>query len=283
MRLGPQGAVTGWASLLQHGALGFDGLGPDGRTILPVMLVSPDRQLRGRVSSHVLLDRLDDWERIVVDGVPCTDVRRALFDLMRHQDLREAVVSMDAAAHVELTSIRRMYGYVLTRARWNGLPLVEEALGLADEHSRSQAETRMRLVWVIDAGLPRPLCNRPIFSLSGELLGVPDLLDVEAGVVGEYDGADHRRRDRRFRDLGRETLFRGHGLEYFTLVAGDLQDRDRAVARMIATRERALRSTDFREQTWTLRPPPGWHGFRDDIPLDDRLDLRDLMRDAGAR
>jgi hypothetical protein len=69
---------------------------------------------------------------------------------------------------------------------------------------------------------------------------------------------------------------RDHGLEYFTLVAGDLRDRQRAVARMVATRERALATRQARPELWTLEPPPGWHGFTDAVPLDDRLDLRDL-------
>ena len=38
----------------------------------------------------------------------------------------------------------------------------------------------MVLVWVLDAGLDPPLCNREVFDLDGRLIGVPDLLDVEA-------------------------------------------------------------------------------------------------------
>ena len=144
------------------------------------------------------------------------------------------------AAAAELTSVKRMRAYLATRHSWNGGPLVADALELADERSRSPSETRMRLIWILDAGLPRPVCNRAVFSLTGELLGVPDLLDVEAGVVGEYDGADHLADNRRSRDLGREGLFRNHGLEYFTLVAGDMHDVDRVVDRMQSTRRRAL-------------------------------------------
>src|SRR3954447_802486 len=65
------------------------------------------------------------------------------------------------------------------------------ALDLASEDSRSPNETRMRLVWVLDAGLPVPAVNQPVYDLDGRLLGVADLLDVAAGVVGEYDGEDH--------------------------------------------------------------------------------------------
>ena len=73
----------------------------------------------------------------------------------------------------------------------------------------------MRLIWVLDAGLPPPRCSRPVFDRSGRLIGYPDLLDVDAGVVGEYDGADHRRALRHSRDVAREEDFRRAGLEYF--------------------------------------------------------------------
>ena len=49
----------------------------------------------------------------------------------------------------------------------------------------------MRLVWELDAGHPRPLCNVPLFDRHGRHLATPDLVDPGAGVVGEYDGAVH--------------------------------------------------------------------------------------------
>lgn len=50
----------------------------------------------------------------------------------------------------------------------------------------------MRLIWVLDAILPPPSVNSPIYDLTGRLLGIADLLDLQAGVVGEFDGAEHR-------------------------------------------------------------------------------------------
>jgi hypothetical protein len=44
------------------------------------------------------------------------------------------------------------------------------------------------------------LVNRPVFDQHGHHVATPDLLDVEAGVVGEYDGAMHRGRARHARD-----------------------------------------------------------------------------------
>ena len=117
----------------------------------------------------------------------------------------------------------------------------------------------MRLVWVIDARLPPPLCNKPLFDLRGKLLGYPDLFDPVAGVVGEYDGTDHTRQDRRKSDAAREELFRDHGLEYFDLVRGDLADTERVVRRMHGARSRA-KFLPPDQRKWTLEPPAGWNG-----------------------
>ncbi len=54
------------------------------------------------------------------------------------------------------------------------------------------------------AGLPGPLVSRAVFDLQGKLLGVADLLDVEAGLVTESDGQDHRLRRQHRKDNLRE-------------------------------------------------------------------------------
>ena len=156
---------------------------------------------------------------------------------MRHApDVRAAVVCMDMAAAGRLISVRLMRQYVALRPAWTGVPLVREALALASDDSLSPQETRMRLIWILDAGLSPPLCNRPVFSLEGEPLGYPDLFDPVAGALGEYDGADHKGRERHRRDVAREARYRDHGLEYFTVVGGDIRDRDLVVKRMVSTR-----------------------------------------------
>ena len=102
-----------------------------------------------------------------------------------------------------------------------------------------------------------PLCNVPVFDRSGRHIGTPDLLDEEAGVVGEYDGSLHLQGSQRARDVGREEAFRSVGLEYFTVVAGDLADERLVVARIRTSRRRAL-FLPASERRWTLTPPPWW-------------------------
>lgn len=113
----------------------------------------------------------------------------------------------------------------------------------------------MRLVWVLDAELPVPLCNPPLFTLRGDLLGYPDLFDPAAGLVGEYDGKDHLADDRRRADRTREERFRDHGLEYVPVVQGELRDRVAVVRRLRA----AYRRSPFLpedQRRWTLEQPP---------------------------
>lgn len=277
MRLPAQGAVTGWAACRLASAAFFDGLMPDGRTERPVALVlGPSQHRRETPGVRYLQDRLSSDERVIRYGVPCTNVKRALFDEMRlAENVREATVAMDMLAAAELGSISQMLGYVEEHPGCRGVPQVRNALRLADEDSRSPNETRMRLVWLLDADLPPPLVNRPVFTLGGRLLGYADLFDEEAGVFGEYDGADHRGAARHARDVGREDRCRRAGLEYFKVTGVDIRDHALVADRMRATRSRAkfLRPA---ERSWTLTPPPGWfeQSPEDAMTLDQRLAYR---------
>lgn len=277
------GAVTGWAGARWRGAGYFDGFATDGRTLRPVPLaVGPGHDLRDRSGMTVLRDRLDAGDLSTVRGVSCATAERALFDDMRKQRCaREATVAMDMMAAAELTSISRMRAYCATRRGWNGLPLVLEALELADEASMSPNETRMRLVWVLDAGLPRPLVNQPVWDLRGNLLGIADLFDPVSGVVGEYDGAAHRDAGRHRRDVVREDRFRRAGLEYFKVVGPDLRDDGAVVDRMLSTRARARFLTPARRD-WTLDPPTDWdESPLDGATLDERLAFRELLTEQA--
>lgn len=273
MRITGSGAVTGWAALRLHGGNFFDGLESfDGRTRLPVPIIAGSDRMRAHEDIVLTRERLLPSEVLVLHGIRCTTIERALFDEMRRTGLvREGAVSMDMAAAAELTSLLRMRSLAGSRARFPRLPLVREALGLAAEGSRSPQESRFRMIWELDAGWPRPLLNRAVFGLDGTLLGVPDLLDPDLGVVGEYDGADHRAIDRHTRDVRREDLFRRAGLEYVEVVGRDLRDPGLVVDRMNAARERA----GSVPRRWML-DLPGPHPA--ELSLDDRLDMRDLVR-----
>ena len=273
MLLPKGGAVTGWGACRLWLANFFDGLLPDGATERPVLLAMGPREHRRKRSGVTFsYDRLEPSEVVMRFGIPCARQQRALFDEMRTvANLREAVVAMDMMAAAQVTSIARTSEYLCSRERWNGVPQVRAALSLASEHSASPNETRMRLIWELDAKLPHPLANRPVFDLSGRLLGIADLLDPVAGVVGEFDGADHRGALRHSSDVDREAGFRDHDLEFFRVTGPDIPDRARVARRMLSSRSRAKWAPE-RHRLWTIEPPPGWEA---ELTLDEILDERD--------
>lgn len=251
-----QGAVTGWAALRWQGAAYFDGTSPDGPA-LPVPLIS-HAELRPDDRIVVSREQLAYADRRLVAGLWCASPERAAFDEARRRGtLRAAVAAIDMAASSGVTSVGAVTDYVHGVGPWTGIELARQAVALAVDRSGSPRETAMRLVWQLDAGLPRPLCNVPVFTSGGTLLGCPDLLDPVAGVVGEYDGSAHLSAVSRRRDLAREERFRDHGLEYFALAPGDLRDRDAVVRRMLGARARA-RFLDEPDRSWTLLAPAWW-------------------------
>ena len=279
--LPPDGAVTGWASARMHGATFLDGLLPDGQTELPVPLaVPPWRRPADRVEVRFLRSAFPPSEVVICQGVRCTIPERAAFDAMRAAPgVREATVELDMMMAAELTSIRRVRAYIAAKGGWEGVEKARGALDLANERSRSPNEVRMRLVWELDAGLPRPLVNQHVWDLSGRLLGIADLLDPDAGVVGEFDGAGHRGARRHSKDEDRAAGFRGHLLEMFRVTGPDIPDRAKVVARMRGARDRAQWLPPDR-RPWTILPPPGWDLG---LTLDELLDERDAVRAENER
>jgi hypothetical protein len=253
------GAVTGWAACRMHGANFFDGLRADGRTPIPVPLnCGPLNQIRKLQGHDLIRDIIRPREIVLIGHVPSTVVMRATFDAMRFSgNVRAAVTALDMVAAARLVSIRRMAMYLPAKQGWTGIQQCRDALPLADEFSRSPQESRLRLVWVIDARRPRPLANRPLFDLDGRLLGYPDLIDPKAGVVGEYDGEDHRDVLQHSSDVDREARFREHGLEVFRVTGPDLRKVGCVIERIQSAYRRAKHVPPDR-RTWTLTPPPWW-------------------------
>ena len=232
------GGITGWAQLRWAGASWFDGLANDGRTPRAVPLAVPLGDLRSQPGIQIWAEHLDEDELEWLDGLRTTrSVRSLLFEIRMAPSLLAAVVAIDMAAHSDLVSIAELVAFIRDHVGWPGIRQARAACDLADENSWSPREVWLRFVWMCEAGFPRPSMNTPVFDLAGRHVGTPDLLDVEAGAVGEYEGADfHLNPESRHRDLGREDAFRAIGLEYFTMVSRDAAHRSALVARMTAAR-----------------------------------------------
>lgn len=252
------GGVTGWASLHWAGGTWFDGLGLGGTTQRPVTLAVAGNDIRPQAGIQISAERLRPQDLTELEGLRTTILVRAVcFEMRYAPNERLAVLPLDMAAFDDLLSIDEQRAYQAEHNGWIGIPQGRLASDLADENSWSPRETLMRLVWMFDAGLPRPLCNRAVFDFDGNHIGTPDLFDPAAGVVGEYDGALHLEGAHRSRDLTREEDFRSHGLEYVTMLAGDSRDPRPFVKRLMSAYSRALHTSQAR-RTWTLEQPTWW-------------------------
>lgn len=269
------GGVTGWATLRWLGGHWFDGRLQDGRTERPVVLATCCADIRSQRGIQVSAERLNPADLSTVDGLTITTAERALLFEMRHApDVREAVVAVEMAACDDILSTAEAAAYAERLPAWTGIPQARSALMHADEDSWSPWETRLRLIWVLDAELPPPVCNMPVFDLAGNHIGTPDLLDEDAGLVGEYDGGLHLAGHQRRKDVARESRFRAHELEYFSVVGGDMWRPELVVERIHSARARA-RWTPLRRRLWTTDPPSWWVSARG---VDARRELKSRRR-----
>jgi hypothetical protein len=265
------GGVTGWAALRWSGACWIDGTSRHGR--LPVDLATGYADIRSQPGIEVSQERLGPEELETRDGLPVVSLVRSLYFAMRYaENLRQAVRLADMTAYADVVALREITSYAAAHPGWTGAPQAREALMLADENAWSPMEVDTRLCWRLDAGLPPPLTNRPIFGRDGRHLATPDLIDVDAGVVVEYNGAVHLEPARRRLDVAREDLYRSLGLEVVVAVAG--QPRAELARMMHTARARALFLRES-ERPWTITVPSWWTPT---FTVDQRRSLRPEQR-----
>ncbi len=251
------GGVTGWAQLRWAGGRWFSGLEPDGRTPRPVPVVTYSRDIRPQPGIHVSQEHVEPGDLVVHDGLRTTTSLRSVLYEMRHaRTLAQAVVCVDMAGYDDLVSLAELDAFIARHVGWPGIRRARAALDLADENSWSPRESLMRLLW-IEAGLPKPLTNVPLFDLQGRHLGTPDLLDVGLGLMGEYDGEVHLDGGRRHHDVVRGEGLRSAGLEVVTMMAADAADPFAMVDRIRSAARRARR-TPLDDRGWTIERPSWW-------------------------
>lgn len=216
-RLPSGGMVTGWAALRLAGAAWFDGLAPDGVRLLPVPVLLPHASRIRSAGVLVTRTRRVLPEPVARSGILCAPSETALLhELRRTTSARRAGIAVDmalAAGVADLARLREAAGRLPGAAAY--------AIERACAECRSPKESEMLQVWEGDLDLPRPLMNREVLDLSGRVMAVVDLLEVDSGTYGEYNGASHRSRERQRRDEARADALRRAGLEGFVLVAGD--------------------------------------------------------------
>ena len=257
------GALAGWAAAYALGVDLLDGQNPFTMAALPVP-IHLGRNL-GRATPagvHLVRERLPKVDCLMVHGLPVTGPLRTVFDGGRWAgDLVEAVVFLDQVAHALSFDLGVLERWCRPGPRWPGITRLRAALALADVASASPWESRLRMFCLLQARLPRPLVNRPVFDLNENFLGTPDLFDPEAGLATEFDGKDHRKREQHRDDNIREEKLEMTNLTVCRVDSLDMRQpmplRERLRARF-AQGMRRDRSLD----RWTLVEPPWWQHRR---------------------
>jgi hypothetical protein len=239
------------------GGIWFNGLGV-ANAERPVVLATGGNHIRPQPGIAVSHERLDPVDVMVIDGLKVTiPIRSAWFEMRYAIAPRAAAVVLSMAAYSDLVSIDELALFAGLHRGWTGAPRCREAIGLAEENVWSPKELEVAHVWSLDAGLPRLLCNTPLFDLRGNFFATPDLFDVEAGLAIDYNGEHHAQLSTRVRDAGRDEAFRRHGIETLTILGPHLSDTSSLVRRMHEARGRARFEAES-VRTWTVVPPPWW-------------------------
>jgi hypothetical protein len=257
------GVLGGWAAAYVHGVDWLDGIDPFTFEELRVDCLAVRRpQLPAIRHRNNVVPRAD---RMVVDGIAVTTPTRTAFDGARWAgSLEEAVVFTDAVAHFTGIDPVELERFAVEHPYYQGVQQAIAAAKLTNGDVLSSWESRLRCCYLLDAGLPdNLLVNVPIFA-GGRELGRPDLLDPDAGLVLEFDGAQHRDRAQHHRDNIREEEFEDTNLTVLRADSLDLtRERDSFVRRVHTGYARSV-VRDRSKDRWTLDPPPGWrpHGPR---------------------
>jgi hypothetical protein len=179
---GRQAVITGVAASGLYGANWVD-------ASTTIELISP-RHARPQPGLVVRQESLAPDEVTRVSGIPVVVRARAAFDLGRHLRRGEAIARLDALmrngvfAGEDVLVLAKRYPGV------RGLKQLVGVLPLVDGGAASPQETRLRLLY-IDAGLPRPATQVPVFD-GWQAVRIVDLGWEDFRVGSEYDGDVHR-------------------------------------------------------------------------------------------
>lgn len=121
-----------------------------------------------------------------LDGVPVTSLARTVLDLGRTLPFEQSVAAGDAALRLGL-NVGDLEYVLLGMEHWPGVRRARRMTGFLDADSESAGESVSR-VRLMEAGLPRPTLQKPIYDAAGYLVGRTDFCWEEERTVAEFDG-----------------------------------------------------------------------------------------------
>ena len=177
-----RGIVTGVAASAIHGAEWVDA------EVAVELLYDCTRPPTGIWTRN---ERIGGDEFGLIGDLPVATVARTAFDLGRYVRRGDAVARIDALMRAKPFSVEEVLLLTKRYQGARGVKRLRDVLPLVDGGAASPRETWLRLLF-IDAGLPRPTTQIPIFDENGHLLRTVDMGWEDFKVVAEYDGDQHR-------------------------------------------------------------------------------------------
>lgn len=173
-------------------AAGGDATSSATATVEPIEIgVPPGRRAPRRAG--VVARAIDTCasEIIVRGGVRTTSPERTFLDLAGLLELPDLVAAGDRliGVHDEISSIGEVAAVLEAHPRVRGTARARRGLALLSPYAESPQESRLRVV-LVEAGLPHPLVNEPVYD-EGRFVARVDLLFARYGVIVEYEGRQH--------------------------------------------------------------------------------------------
>ncbi len=144
--------LGGWAAAYLHGAKELDGESPEGEALPVLFCIGKSGTKRRRDGLQPFRSPMGIDDVVRIDGVLCTSLVRTTFDLVRlAPTLADAVADVDTMLRCTRLRLADVERYVQQQRRVPGLVQAREALRLADPLSLSRPESKLRVLWVVDA------------------------------------------------------------------------------------------------------------------------------------
>ena len=277
-RENPWPLLSAWGRLLPRDAV-FAGAtaawlwGIPADAVDPVEIIVPaESGVRSRRGLQVRRCGVPPDEICDIRGLRATTVNRVLLDLCARWPVVEALTALDAAARSGLVDGTALLKYAdQVRGRPGAARLRLAAAHMAP--AESPMETRLRWL-LVNAGLPRPGVQVDLHDGEGRFVGRADLFYPRAGLVVEYDGANHR--DRLVEDNRRQNLILNAGYRLLRFTAPDLERPERLVAQV----KHALAEADLWRQTSPIGDRIGASGVK---RAESSASVADFARPRPAR
>jgi hypothetical protein len=231
----PWPLLTTWRDLLPTDAV-FAGktaawiLGMDFAPTDPVDVIVPTGSgTRTRAGLYVRRCELSRDEAVTVRGLRTTTICRTLLDLCIRWTHVEALVAIDMALRLGLTSAQELAGYAQSVG---GRPGAGRFRSLAKVAASAESPMETRLRWLlIQAGLPAPEVQTNLHDGDQNFLGRADLYYPSARLVLEFDGGNHR--ERLVEDDRRQNRLINAGFKLLRFTAADVHGRPEVVVAQV--------------------------------------------------